>query len=180
MDGLYTYINNHYREVFGKIHGPIVGEFYAKTIHPDDTQICVSVSEKCFQNPDKTYPATIRKHDGKGGYVITQWEYKAMFDDAGNPAGMFCLGFDISDYMQQSKQLQDAQSLLDQKDSVLKEIAFNQSHVIRRPLANILGLAMILEKMEVDQNLKNIIRMLLESSQELDAVIKDIVGKTYI
>ena len=179
MNGRYTYINNHYRDTFGSIYGPIVGEPYHITMHPDDTNVCGEVAAKCFANPGKIYPATIRKHDGKGGYVITQWEYKAMFDEKGEPAGMFCLGHDITQYVQQNEKLTDAQIQLNQKNNILQEIAFSQSHLVRSPLANIIGLVKVLEKMELDQNLKNICQMLLESSNKLDEVVNEISGKTY-
>ncbi|MCC9138321.1 PAS domain S-box protein [Pontibacter silvestris] len=179
MEGKYSYVSNSYKESFGRIHGPIEGQSYEITMHPDDTKVCEEVSVKCFNNPDKVFPATIRKHDGKGGYVFTQWEYKAMFDENNQPSGIFCLGFDITDYMSYHDQLKDVQSLLDQKEKVLKEIAHTQSHVIRRPLANIMGLSMILAKMEIDQNLKNVCDMIIESSRQLDNVIKATADKTY-
>ena len=179
MNGRYSYINNHYRNTFGPIYGPIVGEPYQMTMHPDDTKVCEEVAAKCFANPDKIYPATIRKHDGKGGYIITQWEYKAIFDNNMEPAGIFCLGHDITQFVQQYEQLTDAQSEIDKKNGIIKEIAFNQAHLVRSPLANILGLTMVLEKMELDQNLKNICSMLIESSRKLDEVIKETLNKTY-
>ncbi|MCC9169028.1 hypothetical protein [Pontibacter harenae] len=89
MEGKYTYVNGHYKQAFEEIHGPVVGQPYQITMHPDDTKVCEEVSIKCFANPDQVYPATIRKHDGKGGYVITQWEYKAMFNQNNEPAGVF-------------------------------------------------------------------------------------------
>ena len=170
MEGRYTYVNNCYNKAFQDIHGCIVGQPYQVTMHPDDTRVCAEVSAKCFEEPERTFPATIRKHDGRGGYLITQWEYKAILDDQGIPAGVFCLGYDITDYTAYHEQLQDAKSLL-------KEIAFYQSHVVRRPLANIMGLAKVLEQMSLDQNLKNICNMLIESSQQLDAAIKEAAVK---
>jgi signal transduction histidine kinase len=110
--------------------------------------------------------------------VITQWEYKALWDENQQPAGIFCMGYDITKYMSQYEQLRDAQSQVSQKDGILKEIAWNQSHLVRGPLSSILGLCMVLEKMEMDHNLRNVIQMLLESSQQLDDVIKSNVVKT--
>ncbi|WP_299758002.1 PAS domain-containing protein [uncultured Pontibacter sp.] len=170
MEGKYTYVNNCYNKAFEHIHGSVMGQSYEITMHPDDTKVCAEVAAKCFENPDSTFPATIRKHNGKGGYVITQWEYKAMFDAQGNPAGIFCLGYDITAYTAHHQELQNAKSLL-------KEISFYQSHIIRRPLANIMGLTKVLERMDLDQNLRNICEMLLESSHQLDAVIREAAKK---
>lgn len=179
MEGRYVYINNHYRNVFGPIHGQIVGEHYLKTIHPDDKNVCEEISVKCFTHPDQVFPATIRKHDGNGGYIITQWEYKALFDENNEPAGVFCLGFNVTEHITHSEKLKDTQSRLAHKDVLLRELFFTQSHVIRKPLANIMGLASILSKMELDQNMQNICSMLLESCNELDEVIKANAALSY-
>ncbi|MCC9169029.1 hypothetical protein [Pontibacter harenae] len=64
------------------------------------------------------------------------------------------------------------QEQLTRTSKILETIVWNQSHVIRRPLANILGLAMVLENMELNQNLRNVCTMLIESSKELDEAIK--------
>jgi PAS domain S-box-containing protein len=186
MEGTYSYVNKHYSDTFVHIHGDIVGKPYQMTMHPDDSAVCVEVAEKCFNNPDKLFPATIRKHDGMGGYFITQWEYKAMFKDDGTPEGIFCLGYDITKSVEERSQLnllQDNyerfQTLIEKKDEILKQIVFHQSHIIRHPVTNILGLAHILQRMEVDKNLQNIIDMLLQSTEQLDEVIKGIVNKAY-
>ncbi|QCR22092.1 PAS domain-containing protein [Pontibacter sp. SGAir0037] len=178
MTGVYTYLNTNYIQTFEHVHGSILGQPFEITMHPDDVKTCEEVSVRCFENPGNVYPATIRKHDGKGGYIITQWEYKAIFNENNEPEGVFCLGYDITNYMVQQEQLKATQSLLNLKNNQLEEIAWQQSHILRRPLSNIMGLAMILEKMEVDQNLKNICAMLLESSYELDEVIRKTVDKT--
>jgi hypothetical protein len=186
MQGTYSYVNQHYSNTFYHIHGDMVGKPYQITMHPDDTKICEEVSLKCFQHPDMLFPATVRKHDGKGGFVITQWEYKAMLNDDGSQEGIFCLGYDITKFIEESnklslsqKDLEESLSLLDKKEKILRQIIFHQSHIIRHPVTNILALISILQKMEIDQNLKNIVDMLLESTTQLDDVIKEIVDKAY-
>jgi PAS domain S-box-containing protein len=186
MEGTYSYVNKHYSDTFVHIHGDIIGKPYQMTMHPDDTEVCVEVADKCFKNPDKLFPATIRKHDGKGGYFITQWEYKAMFKDDGSPEGIFCLGYDITKIEEERNQFsflkgdyEKSQNLIEKKDEILKQIVYHQSHIIRHPVSNILGLAHILQRMEIDKNLQNIIAMLLESTTQLDNVIKGIVDKAY-
>ena len=154
------------------MYGSIIGKSYQVTMHKDDLKVCEQLSAQCFANPDKVFPATIRKHDGYGDYLITQWEYKAMFDFDNNPTGVFCLGYDVTDYKIQSDELDNARSLIDKKNLALKEIAFDQSHLIRSPLTNVLSIASILDSMEVDQNIKNLCGMLTESSRQSGWLIK--------
>ncbi|RAJ24622.1 hypothetical protein [Pedobacter cryoconitis] len=78
MSSNYTYVNKRYADIFKPIHGDLVGRHYAVTMHPDDQQTCQVVSQMAFSYPDSVFPATLRKYDGHGGFIITRWEYKAM------------------------------------------------------------------------------------------------------
>lgn len=175
MDGKYSYINEHYAKEFSHIDNNLVGKPYYITMHTDDRNTCIEVSTKCFDNPTKLFPATIRKHNGEGGYVYTQWEYKAMFDDRKNPAGIFCLGYNITKYVGEELQLQKANEKIEKNKNTLENIIFQQSHLVRAPLSNIIGLTSIIDKTLLDSNTSNICDMILESSQQLDEIIRSIV-----
>lgn len=177
MDSNYRYVNTHYASAFGYIAKDMIGKPYYITMHPDDRKVCEEVGALCFQNPDRSFPATIRKNDGKGGYVITQWEYRAMLDEQ-QPVGIFCMGYNITEYEKANRQLEVAKTEIEEKKSILEQIGWEQSHVIRRPIANILGLVNILSKMELDQNMSNICDMLTSSAEQLDAAVNNIVRKT--
>lgn len=61
----------------------------------------------------------------------------------------------------------------------LKQIAWMQSHVVRAPVARIMGLINLLSQetnTKIDHN--NIYKMVMKSSLELDTVIREIVDKT--
>jgi hypothetical protein len=176
MDSNYSYVNKRYQNVFNNIHGSLVGQHYSVTMHPDDTKICESVSELAFMNPGKVFPAIIRKHDGYGGYVTTKWEYKALFDKDNLPDGMFCIGHDITELIQSSSELKDTKESLTKTQYNLAEINYIQSHVVRKPLANIMGLSNLLETMDLNTELGDIVSMITESAKELDQVIKDIAA----
>ncbi|WP_165825367.1 PAS domain S-box protein [Pedobacter yonginense] len=175
MDGNYAYVNPHYAEQFSYISDDFVGQPYHVTMHEDDRQTCQEVSIKCFENPGHLYPATIRKHDGKGGYLYTQWEYKAIFDDAGQPLGIFCLGYNITQFVSDREHLEGAINKIEQTNSLLNKISYQQAHLIRAPLTNILALTEILEKRSDSEELKSICTMIVESAIKLDGVVKGIV-----
>jgi PAS domain S-box-containing protein len=68
---------------------------------------------------------------------------------------------------------------IQQQNKQLREIAWTQSHIVRAPVARIMGLINLLndEATPSDDN-KELLEMILYSSQELDGVIRDIVNKT--
>ena len=119
---------------------------------------------------------TIRKHNGQGGYVVTQWEFTLMVEN-GEAQGVFCIGYDITEFVIAKSTVIDVSKALEIKNELLEEIAFEQSHIVRAPVANIVGLVSILKNMEMGPNVSGIVNMLEESINRLDDVIKNIVYK---
>ncbi|MDB5008969.1 MAG: hypothetical protein JWQ84_3579 [Mucilaginibacter sp.] len=178
LDSTFSYVNPHYAKSFQFIDENLVGKPYYVTMHPDDTKVCEEVGAKCFEYPDRSFPAIIRKHNGKGSYLITLWDYRLIVKN-GNPEGIFCIGHDITEFEAQKKDLQQLNENLDKTFQKLEKVAYDQSHVVRLPLANILGLVSLLKTGEMDQNMSHIISMIEESSVKLDNAIRDIVKSTY-
>jgi PAS domain S-box-containing protein len=158
MDSNYSYVNRRYADIFDPIHGSIVGKHYAETIHPDDQQTCKIVSQMAFTYPNASFPATIRKHDGKGGYFITRWDYKAIFDDNGAPKGVFCVGHDITELMQVSGELD--------------QVKDDHSHAVRRHVANLIGLGKLINEATDIDDMQVAAKMIIQSATDLDDVIK--------
>lgn len=62
---------------------------------------------------------------------------------------------------------------------VLREIAKIQSHEIRRPVANIMGLTELIDlKNKSEEENQTVLRYLRSSAEELDRLINHIVHKT--
>jgi signal transduction histidine kinase len=83
---------------------------------------------------------------------------------------------------QLQKELQSrerSEKILEEKNKKLTEIAFLQSHQVRRPVANILGLASLFNlENPGDQINAEVMPMLADAAKELDEVIREIVSKT--
>jgi len=62
----------------------------------------------------------------------------------------------------------------EEQQRLLEKISWVQSHKVRKPLANILALSELISKNANDED-KMIIKMLTDSSKELDEVVKEIV-----
>lgn len=68
---------------------------------------------------------------------------------------------------------------IQRQNKVLKEIAWEQSHVVRAPLARIKGLLFLLEQQTCEEmSTEEIFFHIKESVNELDGIIRNIVGKT--
>lgn len=85
--------------------------------------------------------------------------------------------FKIADRKKYETEILKEKKKFERKNSIKKkallDIAFSQAHLIRAPLANILGLINLLE--EDDLNNMAVINMLKESALNLDTVVREIV-----
>lgn len=64
---------------------------------------------------------------------------------------------------------------LEERNEVLEQIAFKQSHIVRAPLARIMGLIDLLKKYP-EENSPDLLGYIKESADELDTIIRDIVN----
>jgi signal transduction histidine kinase len=60
----------------------------------------------------------------------------------------------------------------------LGEISWMQSHVVRAPLARIMGLSELLRYNEGEITQKELLSLLTDSAQELDKIIRNILQQT--
>ncbi|MBD1364538.1 PAS domain S-box protein [Mucilaginibacter sp. ZT4R22] len=66
---------------------------------------------------------------------------------------------------------------IEEQNRTLREISWMQSHVVRAPVARIIGLSAILHNDPDDKDIKVIANYLNQSAEELDEVIKNITEK---
>jgi signal transduction histidine kinase len=110
----------------------------------------------------------------KADRTIVYVQHRGIFIRDANGKAIRALGAmtDITDALERLHKLE-------LQNKALTDIAWTQSHLVRAPLANLLGLTDILKNnlhKEISQT--EIINHLYNSAQQLDAVIHDIVKKT--
>lgn len=112
---------------------------------------------------------------GKHGNVYwLEIEIQPLFDTNRELTGFMAVQTDITERKKAEEQIK-------KQNETLKDIAFTQSHILRRPLANILGLLNLID-MEKDRQQINALYeyfdYLLQSAREADEIIHQIVEKT--
>lgn len=81
-----------------------------------------------------------------------------------------------SDMEKKAQEIEQLKLDLIRKDEQLKTISYHQSHTVRRPLANIMGIADLVAHYRVnpvDEDFFKLIELLKVSTGELDDVIKN-------
>ncbi|MCC9167227.1 PAS domain-containing response regulator [Pontibacter harenae] len=120
-------------------------------------------------NPGKYNKVT--QHVKKNGEVILVEIKSNLIDIPGKQARMV-LAIDITERVKYVQAIEE-------QNAKLREIAWTQSHVVRAPLARMMGLINLLNSIDHQTiNTSDVLGYIAASAQELDQIIRDIVRKT--
>lgn len=137
-------------------------EAWFARIHPYDRSEVAAKHLQALEN-EKAYRMTYRFRKNDGVYI---WlDVTAAFENT--DSGKRFIGT-VQDISTERKYLER----LDRQNQRLRKISWTQSHMLRAPLARLQGL---LAETEEEGRLSEKDRIILESVEELDAIVRDIV-----
>lgn len=129
--------------------------------------ISINALEQDYQSIYKN----IECHQKKNGEILYVLTKKNSFIYKGKESVIFS----VEDLTKEIIQIFSIQY----QNKKLREIAWTQSHIVRAPVARIMGLINFLyDEADIPINQKELYDMILQSSNELDEIIKGIVYKT--
>ncbi|MET4140404.1 PAS domain S-box protein [Pedobacter sp. UYP1] len=154
-----------YNETYGysKDSSPDIFRAMQK-IHPDDRVLVMESFKNIITDKQKYFFAEYRYRCADGSFKYIRDRGYAIFDQHGEPVRMIGAMQDID------KQKKYEQQLLSQNEQ-LKEIAWLNSHQVRRPLSNILALISLIKDSPGNQDVLELIDFLAVSSKELDDAV---------
>jgi PAS domain-containing protein len=79
---------------------------------------------------------------------------------------------------QLTQHLSTAHKTIDENKGLFTKIAYNQSHMIRKPLANIMGLIPLLKEEKLSDEGLYVLKCIVDSAEELDLLVKKVVTQT--
>jgi len=146
-----------------------VYEGWMSQIHPEDQSLAQNDIEFAISG-QKEYNTEFRIVCGDGEIRTLRATGIVEKNEDGVPVRMIGLNWDITERLRYT-------AAIEKQNQQLKEIAFMQAHIVRAPLARILGLIELFFG-ENDNNLRcEIAGYLKESASEMDEVIKNIIWK---
>lgn len=143
-------------------------EWWIKNIHPEDVERTVQNFEHCIKKKKSRWKAEYRFHSAKGTYRYVLERGFLIYNEAGEPLRMIGAIQDITERITYIQAIED-------QNTRLREIAWFQSHVVRAPLARIMGLTEILKNAEGESYYTELLGHILTSAHEMDEVISSIV-----
>ena len=170
--GIFTYASQNVLEIIGYSKEEIIGknllELTPSEFTEEDQRKLLEISELDSKNS-----FIFNKYlQGKNGKVIIVKTYGiAIKDKEGMVTGYLAAFQNITD---QEKFLKSLES----KNKQLRELASDQSHLVRAPLARILGIIELIQAVDLKSSEKGeLLKHLKTSGEELDAALRDISKK---
>ncbi|WP_439504360.1 PAS domain S-box protein [Sediminibacterium sp.] len=143
-----------------------------KDIRPREDLPYLEAQLKVTRKNSTEYVSGTFRHIKKNGELITVEVQSNYISYSGKNARVILIN-DITERLEYINTIEN-------KNQELQQIAWMQSHVIRAPVAKILGILHILEQVEITEEEKLILQHDLKiSTQELDRIIHDIAKKTH-
>jgi hypothetical protein len=161
VQGEYEYINNHFLERYAAHYQDSEKYQVERSILACDRDLAKAIFLKCMNNPGDSFSVNLKMTDGSEGLIVVNWEFRAYLNQSGDVENLIGIGSDIS--ANESKI-----NHIGYLTHVLNEIAQQQSHAVRRPLANIIGLINLLSDPKFhDPETGELIKMLNLSCTDL-------------
>ncbi|HEX7367124.1 MAG TPA: PAS domain S-box protein [Pelobium sp.] len=157
-----TYWNKQVEQMLGISKERIIGE-YLWNVFPDGVD-------------SETY---IKYHEAMETQDLVRFEHYFELLNKWYEITIYPSNSGLSVYLKDISDKVNYTQAIEQKNKKLKEIAYTQSHVVRAPLARILGLTNLLSELEFKtKDSADLLKYLNNATAELDQVIKEIVNKT--
>jgi len=138
----------------------------AKTDPSVVKQIRHSIQKKLFFSDEISY------YKSNGELYCTQFSISPIYDEGGR----FKYFISVENIITERKEKEE--KILTQH-AILQEIAWSNSHELRRPVCSILGLIGVLKNTDNDEERKECLDLLEKSSNELDQILKKINEKIH-
>ncbi len=180
---------------YEKLNIANISKWWETKIHPDDLQIVLKAISSAFIKQSSNLQLEYRFRCADESYKYIYDRAFIIYDDHNKPYKLIGAMQDTTklreneislmelnrNLQKQSKELATLNEELVAKNGVLKKIAWTQSHIVRAPLAKILGIINVIKNIKVGSpEYEEWINHIITSGNELDTVIKDIVNKTII
>lgn len=139
-----------------------------------------------YRQAFKSFPRILRRFEQakRGGVVQSVDEtagyyfkscYAPVFDEAGHLKGITGYAIDITDRMQNERELIRAKEVAEESVRVKELFIANISHEIRTPMNGIVGLTHVMQKTNMDQEQQKYLKAIQTSANNLMHIINDLL-----
>lgn len=169
----FVFISNHLLAALGYPPGTNLPENgdVQDLLHPDDRMSARSMSVQVLKRQAAVGQTNVRVRQCDGSYRWFSLR-QVIFDPSKGFNSRYIFGVLVDIHLRK-----EAETRIRQQTAVIREYAFTASHVIRAPLANIMGIANLLSSMPATgvAETDTLLGLLQDSATALDTVITDLI-----
>jgi PAS domain S-box-containing protein len=166
------YWGEGFRENFGHTPGESLQySDWTSKIHPDEKESILSAHDLCRQNKGKKLDTKYRFRCADGTYKVVLQKCSLIYDDNENLLRILGSLQNITDTVNHIK-------AIEAQNTLLNEISWTQSHIVRAPIARLIGLLTLINTEELGSANHEVFTHLQLSAAELDQVTTEIIKKT--
>lgn len=147
------------------------GHWWQERIHPEDRERVDIIVAEIYESGQTQLQIEYRFKCADGNYKNILDRSYLVKDACGNPKR-------IIGSMQDITELRNYIETIEKHNNRLKDIAWTQSHIVRAPLARIMGLIDLLQNDQEVEDVQLLLTNVLSSARELDHIIREISSKT--
>ncbi len=147
--------------------------FWQKNIHPKDRRRILTDLKEALADPKRHFFNTEYRFF-KANHSIAHVQHKGILVRDANGKAIRAIGalIDMTETLEKMRKIE-------LQNKALKDIAWTQSHVVRAPLANVLGCINLLKSnYQTGKEDEKLLEYISTSAEQLDDVIREIVKKT--
>ena len=113
LEGRYIFVNDVFERRFAFLADDFYGLPFDLTIHPDDVEKCNAAAYECMTNPQAVVEVQVRKPGKEGDFYWTNWEFSLFKDKDNQPAGLLCLGQDVTEAKRVEQQVKKSEAIIE-------------------------------------------------------------------
>ena len=162
-----TWVNKAFEDFTGYAFDDVAGYSPATFFAGEETDMDVLSDILRKKKAMESFSTEVNCHNKFGTKFWVSGEYTPFFDDNHNFLGYIAVYNDIT----RLKQKENDTARQNQK---LKEVAWLSSHEVRRPIANIIGLANMMKAAQYMDEKVKILENINKSAEELDRIVHTI------
>ncbi len=167
--------NNDGKNIFGHRKANDTYDWWKAHVHPDDLAQILAVFDDCISHQRPRWIGEYRFRCDDGSYKAVLDRGFLIFDNKGKVIRMIGAMQDITERVNYIH-------TIEQRNLKLSDIAWAQAHLVRAPLARIIGIVQLLkdEENKVVTDEQKLLSYLDISAKELDKIVTGIIDKSII